>query len=41
MIFNSVLRARGFTNLIDVTGGFKALKESEKIPVTDQVIPYN
>jgi hydroxyacylglutathione hydrolase len=41
MIFNSVLRARGFTNLIDVKGGFKALKESGKVPATDIVIPYN
>lgn len=26
MIFNSVLRARGFNNLVDVSGGFDALK---------------
>ncbi|KAI9550199.1 hypothetical protein GHT06_003571 [Daphnia sinensis] len=30
MIFNSVLRARGFDNLIDVKGGFKAIKESDR-----------
>jgi glyoxylase-like metal-dependent hydrolase (beta-lactamase superfamily II)/rhodanese-related sulfurtransferase len=39
MIFNSILRARGFDNLIDVKGGFKAIKESGKIPVSDYVCP--
>ncbi len=31
MIFNSTLRARGFNHLVDINGGFKALKESESI----------
>ncbi len=39
MIFNSILRARGFNNLIDVKGGFKALKESEKFELTAFVCP--
>lgn len=39
MIFISVLKARGFENLIDVKGGFKAIKESGKFPVTDYVCP--
>ncbi|MBC6368672.1 rhodanese-like domain-containing protein [Algoriphagus sp. AK58] len=39
MIFNSILRARGYDNLIDVAGGFKAIKESEKFKVTDYVCP--
>lgn len=39
MIFNSILRARGFDNLIDVAGGFKAIKESEKFKITDYVCP--
>ena len=39
MIFNSILRARGFTNLIDVNGGFKAIKERTAIPLTDYVCP--
>jgi rhodanese-related sulfurtransferase len=39
MIFNSILRARGFDNLIDVKGGFTAIKESGKFPVTDYVCP--
>jgi glyoxylase-like metal-dependent hydrolase (beta-lactamase superfamily II)/rhodanese-related sulfurtransferase len=39
MIFNSTLRARGYDNLIDVNGGFKAIKESEKFNITDYVCP--
>lgn len=39
MIFNSILRARGFHNLVDIKGGFKAIKEAETIPVTDYVCP--
>lgn len=39
MIFNSILRARGYDNLIDVAGGFKAIKESGKFKVTDYVCP--
>lgn len=34
MIFNSILRARGYDNLIDIKGGFKALKESGKFEVS-------
>ncbi len=30
MVFTSVLRARGYDNLIDVKGGFKAIKDSGK-----------
>lgn len=37
MIFTSILRARGFDNLIDVRGGFKALKESGKFAATQFV----
>jgi glyoxylase-like metal-dependent hydrolase (beta-lactamase superfamily II)/rhodanese-related sulfurtransferase len=39
MIFNSILRARGFDHLIDVQGGFKAIKESGKFEITDYVCP--
>lgn len=39
MIFASILRARGYDNLTDIKGGFKALKESNKIPVTNYVCP--
>jgi len=39
MVFASVLRARGFDNLIDVIGGFKAIKDGGKLKVTDYVCP--
>lgn len=39
MIFASILKARGFDNLIDVDGGFSAIKESGKFEVTDYVCP--
>lgn len=39
MVFNSILRARGYDNLIDVNGGFKAIKESGKFTITDYVCP--
>jgi glyoxylase-like metal-dependent hydrolase (beta-lactamase superfamily II)/rhodanese-related sulfurtransferase len=39
MIFNSILRARGYDNLIDVKGGFKAIKESGSFQLTDYVCP--
>lgn len=39
MVFISTLRARGFHNLIDVKGGFKAIKESNRFKVSDYVCP--
>lgn len=39
MIFNSILRARGYDNLIDVKSGFKALKENGKFKTSDYVCP--
>jgi len=39
MVFNSILRARGYDNLIDVKGGFKDIKESEKFKVSEYVCP--
>lgn len=39
MIFASILRARGYDNLVDVVGGFKAMKESELFKVSDYVCP--
>ncbi|MBQ4914693.1 MBL fold metallo-hydrolase [Maribacter sp. MMG018] len=38
MIASSILKSRGIHNLIDVTGGFKEIKESG-IPVSDYVCP--
>ena len=39
MIFNSILRARGYDNLVDVKGGFKDIKETGKFKVSDYVCP--
>lgn len=39
MIFASILKARGYDNLIDVVGGFKAIKDSNKFNVSDYVCP--
>ena len=39
MVFTSILRARGFDNLIEIKGGYKAIKENGDIPVTDFVSP--
>ena len=39
MIFTSILKARGYDNLIDVAGGFKAIKDSGKFNVSDYVCP--
>lgn len=39
MIFNSILRARGYDNLIDVKEGFKGIKESGHFEVSDYVCP--
>jgi rhodanese-related sulfurtransferase len=35
MIFTSILRARGYDKLIDVKGGFKAIKDSGKFSLTE------
>lgn len=35
MIFVSILRARGYENLVDVRGGFKAIKDSKLFLLTD------
>jgi len=39
MIFISILKARGFKNLIDIKGGFKELKESKQFKLTDYSLP--
>ncbi len=39
MIFASILKARGFDKLVDVKGGFKAIKETGKFDLTDYVCP--
>jgi len=39
MIFISILKARGYNNLIDIKGGFKAIKESGLFEITDYACP--
>jgi hydroxyacylglutathione hydrolase len=39
MIYISILKARGYHNLVDVKGGFKALKDSGKFKVSEYVCP--
>jgi len=35
----SILKARGFENVVDVAGGFKAMKDSGLFETTDYVCP--
>ncbi|MCU0346494.1 MAG: rhodanese-like domain-containing protein [Saprospiraceae bacterium] len=39
MIAASILKSRGFENIVDVKGGFKAILESGKFETTDYVCP--
>jgi hydroxyacylglutathione hydrolase len=39
VIFTSILKARGYQHLIDVQGGFNAIKKSEKYDLTAYVCP--
>ena len=39
MVFTSILRARGYDKLIEVKGGFKAIKDNGTIPLSDFVSP--
>jgi glyoxylase-like metal-dependent hydrolase (beta-lactamase superfamily II)/rhodanese-related sulfurtransferase len=39
VIFISILQARGYRNLVNVKGGFKALKESGKFELTEYLCP--
>ncbi len=39
MVFASLLRARGYYNLIDIKGGFVDMKKSEAFELTDYVCP--
>ncbi|MFM9985078.1 MAG: rhodanese-like domain-containing protein, partial [Flavobacteriales bacterium] len=38
MIFVSLLRKKGFTNLINIEGGFSALKNLQKLPLSEYVV---
>lgn len=39
MIFISILKARGYDNLIDVKGGFNEIKENSNFSITEYVCP--
>jgi len=39
MVFNSILRARGYRNLIDIKGGIKAMKDNGSFETSDYVCP--
>lgn len=39
MVFISILKSRGYDNLVDIAGGFKAMKETGRLPITDYVCP--
>ena len=39
MIFNSIMRARGYNNLVNVIGGFTAMKEGGKFNISPYVCP--
>lgn len=39
MIYTSILRTLGYENLVDIKGGFDALKESEKFEISDYICP--
>jgi len=39
MIFTSIMRARGYDNLIDIKGGFKAIRASQEFDTTEYVCP--
>ena len=39
LVFISILQSRGYRNLVDILGGFKMIKESEKFEVSEYVCP--
>lgn len=39
LVFISILQSRGYRNLVDVQGGFKAIKDLNKFEVSDYVCP--
>lgn len=41
VIFISILRARGYSNLVNVAGGFKAIKATGRFPLTDYACPVS
>ncbi len=39
VVFISILKARGFNNLVNVIGGFKSIKETSQFSITNYVCP--
>ncbi len=39
MVFISILQSRGYRNLIDIAGGFNAIKDTQRFKITDYVCP--
>jgi hydroxyacylglutathione hydrolase len=39
LVFISILQSRGYRNLVDVKGGFKAVKENGKLKISEYVCP--
>lgn len=39
MVFNAILRARGYEHLVDIKGGFKAMKDSGLFNISDYICP--
>ncbi|MCP9768170.1 MBL fold metallo-hydrolase [Lacihabitans sp. LS3-19] len=39
MVMSSILKSKGYNNLIEIAGGFKALKATNKLKITDYVCP--
>jgi rhodanese-related sulfurtransferase len=39
VIYASILKSKGFDNLIDIAGGIEEIKKSEKFKITDYVCP--
>lgn len=39
LVFISILQSRGYRNLVDVMGGFKAVKANGKIKLSEYVCP--
>lgn len=39
MVFTSILKSRGYNNFIDIQGGFKAIKQNDRLPISHFVEP--
>jgi hypothetical protein len=37
MVFISILKARGYDNLVDISNGYKAIKSSKRLRISNAV----